>query len=81
MDVDENSDGNVYIERDSLIQMNCKQGQHEPGYYYQILSLFTKYYDKWCIPEEDKLQQKYGIKPNNVCILAQIVLYYGKDFR
>ena len=44
--IDENSDSDIYIERDSLIHMICKQWRHEYVQQYRVLLLFTKYYNK-----------------------------------
>ena len=52
--IDENSDSDIYSERDSLIQMSYKHDIHESVEYYQVLSLFIKYYNKWYIDDEDK---------------------------
>ena len=39
------------FERDSIIQMNCKQGKQESVEYYRVLSFFMNYYNKCYIAE------------------------------
>ena len=48
----------TYVERDSLIELMCKQGkgrnQSETLQLYRVLALFDKHYNKWYIIEENK---------------------------
>ena len=44
----------LYIQRDSLIQIHCKQGKSESVENYRVLSFFTKTYNKWYPAEEEK---------------------------
>ena len=64
------SEGGVYIERYSLIQLNCNLGRTEPLEYYQALPLFTKCYKIWYVAVEDKVKWTNVLKPNNIHILG-----------
>eukprot|EP00957_Ditylum_brightwellii_P138429 10551205-Ditylum_brightwellii.AAC.1 len=43
----------LYIQCDSLIQVKCKCGRFETVEFYRVLALFTKYYNKWFVSEEE----------------------------
>lgn len=45
-DTDAKIEDGIYIERDTLVQMNCKPRKHESMEYYWVLAIFTKYYNK-----------------------------------
>ena len=47
------SDGNIFIERDSLISLHCKRGDTTAIENYRVLCRFTKHYNKWYICIDD----------------------------
>ena len=71
----------VHIERDSLVQINCKQGKTESLECYQVLAIFTKHYNKWYLAEEDKVKWSTSLKSKKVWILARMVSASGKAFK
>ena len=51
--VDEESDAPICIQRDSLIQVECKRGRAVSVENYRVLALFGKYYNKWFVSLEE----------------------------
>ena len=51
--VDEESKAPICIQRDSLIQVECKRGRMTSLENYRVLGLFGKYYNKWFVSLED----------------------------
>ena len=54
-DPDENCDNEVFIERDTLVTLKVACGKYESTQSYQILSIFSKYYNKWFFHLEDEI--------------------------
>ena len=53
--VEDSGDADLYIERDSLIQVACKRGKSEVVENYRVLAFFTKYHNKWFVAMEKRL--------------------------
>ena len=82
-DVDDNtiSDTNLYIQRDSLIELPCTRGKAQASIEkYRVLAIFTKYYNKWFVAIEDKFPWTNGDSNNNVKnskVLVQLLKHKG----
>ena len=53
---DEGEDSDNFIERDTLIKLSVKKGGQVTSRYYRVLGIFSKYYNKWCVPWEARRQ-------------------------
>ena len=58
--------------------MKCKEGRSESIERYRVLALFTKFYNKWFVAEEDKVEWSPLCKAKKVRILALVVSAPGK---
>jgi hypothetical protein len=67
----------TYVERDSLIELMCKQGkgrnQSETLQLYRVLALFHKHYNKWYIIEENKKEWYPSFPKGKYLVLASMV--------
>ena len=75
------SDTNLYIQRDSLIELPCNRGKAQASIEkYRVLAIFTKYYNKWYVVIEDKFPWTNGDSNNNVKnskVLVQLLKHKG----
>ena len=67
----------TYVERDSLIELMCKQGkgrnQSETLQLYRVLALFDKHYNKWYVIEENKKEWYPSFPKGKYLVLASMV--------
>ena len=54
----------IYIEWNTLITLNCKQGQTASTEYWRVLAIFTKHYNKWLV--EFNRKSPLGIRSQTV---------------
>ena len=71
----------LYIQRDSLIQIHCKQGKSESVENYRVLSFFTKTYNKWYPAEEEKFLWNDESAKKKVSVLARLMTKQGIVYR
>ena len=79
---DGSGDAELFIQRDSLIQVNCKRGNVVSVENYQVLALFSKYYNKWFVAPVDKFP--WTNDPNaikNAGVLARLVKKSGSNYK
>ena len=51
----------VYIERNSVVKMKCKQGRTTTVDSYRVLAIFSKFYNKWYLEwDNDRVPFKKG---------------------
>lgn len=76
-----NGESDLYIERDSLIQLNCKRGRNVCVENYRVLAFFNKFYNKWYLPTEDKfVWTNNKSRVENIHVLARLVKKVGSSY-
>ena len=66
----------VYIERNSVVKMKCKQGSTTTVESYRVLAIFSKFYNKWHLEwDNDRILFQNGSKKYK--ILARMVRRVG----
>jgi hypothetical protein len=76
------ADGELYIMRDSLIQLKCKRGKSESVESYRVLAFFSKYYNKWFVTPEKKFLWEANVSTtNNVRVLARLMKKSGSAYQ
>eukprot|EP00957_Ditylum_brightwellii_P082176 6248582-Ditylum_brightwellii.AAC.1 len=71
----------LYIQHDSLIQVKCKCGSVKTVEFYHVLALFTKYYNKCFVSEEEIIPWVNDApKKNNVKVLVRLMTKSGSAF-
>ena len=71
----------LYIQRDSLIQIRCKQGKSESIENYRVLAFFTKTYNKWYPAEEEQFLWNDESAQKKVRVLARLMTKQGIVYR
>ena len=71
-----NEDASIYIERDSLIQLQCKRGSVTTIENYRVLCPFTKFYNKWYVCA-DKTRFAWKMNSKGVQFLVQMMRKAG----
>ena len=72
----------IYIERDSLILLNCKRGGVSSIESYCVLYPFMKYYNKWYPADLDEgaLKFAWDKSSNKVCFLVRMMNERGVSY-
>ena len=73
-------DGEVFIERDSLITLTCKRGKTSSVESYRVLALFTKHYKKW-YPSYDPQRFMWKKNSTNVRCLVRMMAKHGLSWK
>ena len=68
--------GRVYIERNSVVKMKCKQGRTTTVESYRVLAIFSKFYNKWYL-EWDNDRVLFEKSSRKYKILARMVTQVG----
>jgi len=77
----ENGGADLFIQRDSLIQLNCKRSRSSSVENYRVLAFFTKFHNKWYLATEDKfLWTADPSKMKNVRVLARLMKKSGSSY-
>ena len=80
--VEDSGDADLYIERDSLIQLTCERGNSEAIENYRVLAFFTKYHNKWFVSMEKRFLWEVDIsKRKNVRVLARLMKQSGSGYQ
>ena len=74
------SGGQVYIQRDSLVNLKVKCGRTESVEPYRVLGFFSKFYNKWFVSAEKKFLWS-GSPDQNVRILARLMKKSGSTYQ
>ena len=79
--VEDGGDADLYIERDSMIQLTCKRGNTEAIENYRVLAFFTKYYNKWFVAMEKRFLWENDVsKHKNVRVLVRLMKKTGSNY-
>ena len=71
----------IYIQRDILIQIRCKQGNSESTENYRVIAFFTKTYNKWYPAEEEKFLWNDESAQKKVRVLERLMIKQGIVYR
>jgi hypothetical protein len=69
----------LFIRRNSLIQLNCMRGKSESVEHYRVLALFSKFYNKWFVASVENFPWKFDVK--NARVLARMVKKTGSNYQ
>ena len=79
--VEDGSDADLHIKRDSLIQLTCKHGKSEAVENYRVLAFFT-HHNKWFIAMEKRFLWENDVsKCKNVRVLARLMKQSGSNYQ
>ena len=76
----EDDSASIYIERDSLISLNCQRGGASSVEHYRVLALFTKHYKKW-YPSYDPQKFLWNKESKDVRFLVSMVKKDGSAWK
>lgn len=78
----EKDEEDLFLRRNSLIDLRCKVQGREQILHYRALAFFTKYYNKWFPSIEDEFRWvNDSSKKPNAMVLARLVEKSGSAYR
>ena len=81
-DIDKGGGGELLLRRDSFITLEMKRGGAVETAHYRVLSLFTKFNNKWFISEESEFPWVNGrTPPKKGRVLARLLKKVGDGFK